>query len=235
MISSIMQPYFLPYLGYFQLIHASDLFVVYDNIKYTKKGWINRNRMIRNGDTAVFSLPLKSASDFLPISERVLADSFDRGKFVRQIEGAYAKAPEFKTVMPLVAGIINHPQNGLFDYIHHSLREICNYLEISTPMHVSSRTPVPDEAVGQDKVIALCKHFDSDAYLNLPGGRELYSAGDFEREGIELHFIEMDDRPYPQLADEFFPKLSILDVLMSVSAEEINHTMLPAYTIQRAV
>ena len=60
----VMQPYFLPYIGYFQLIEAADVFVVYDNIKYTKKGWINRNRMLRNGSDMVFSLPLKKDSDF---------------------------------------------------------------------------------------------------------------------------------------------------------------------------
>ncbi|AVC45854.1 wbqC-like family protein (plasmid) [Rhizobium leguminosarum bv. viciae] len=86
---AIMQPYFFPYIGYFQLIHAVDKFVVYDNIKYTKKGWINRNRILRNGEDYTFSLPIKAASDSLDICDRTLSTEFDRNKLVNQIQGAY--------------------------------------------------------------------------------------------------------------------------------------------------
>ncbi len=78
MKAAIMQPYFFPYIGYFQLIAAVDLFIVYDNIKYTKKGWINRNRMLQNGKDVVFSLPLKRDSDTLDVCDRVVAADFDR-------------------------------------------------------------------------------------------------------------------------------------------------------------
>lgn len=90
---SIMQPYFLPYSGYFQLIAASDLFVVYDNIKYTKKGWINRNRFLRDGKAVPFSLPLKHAPDSLEIRERELTANFNPGKLLNQFRAAYRQAP----------------------------------------------------------------------------------------------------------------------------------------------
>src|SRR5262245_23898499 len=95
--AAIMQPYLLPYIGYFQLISAVDVFVVYDNIQYTKKGWINRNRLLRSGEPALFSLPLKSDSDVLDIRERELATDFDPGRLMRQFEGAYRRAPQFAT------------------------------------------------------------------------------------------------------------------------------------------
>ena len=85
---ALMQPYFLPYVGYWQLLAAVDEFIVYDNIKYTKKGWINRNRMLRNGEDVMFSLPLQGASDSLDIVERELSDSFDREKLLSQFSGA---------------------------------------------------------------------------------------------------------------------------------------------------
>src|SRR5437868_13460953 len=92
---AIMQPYFLPYIGYFQLIESVDLFVIYDNIKYTKKGWINRNRFLRNGADVVFTVPLRKDSDSLNVRERAVADDFDPRKLVNQVREAYRRAPHF--------------------------------------------------------------------------------------------------------------------------------------------
>lgn len=112
-----MQPYFLPYIGYWQLIGAADAFVVYDNIKYTKKGWINRNRFLLNGKEALFSLPLRKDSDFLDVNQRYLADSFDREDLINRLREAYRKAPEHTAFMPVLEDIIRCPSSNLFDYI----------------------------------------------------------------------------------------------------------------------
>ena len=85
---AIMQPYFFPYIGYFQLIAAVDMFIVYDNIKYTKKGWINRNRLLNRGKNVIFSLPLKNDSDYLNVCQRELAADFNRDKLLHQFKGA---------------------------------------------------------------------------------------------------------------------------------------------------
>src|SRR5467141_3329484 len=109
-----MQPYFFPYVGYFQLIRSVDLFIVYDNIKYTKKGWINRNRLLRNGKGVVFSLPLKSDFDHLDVRERELAADFNRDKLLNQFEGAYRRAPHFALTFPLIERIVRHHDSNLF-------------------------------------------------------------------------------------------------------------------------
>ena len=119
-----MQPYFLPYIGYWQLLAAVDRFVVYDNIQYTKKGWINRNRFLRNGQRSLFTVPLSKGSDLLDVSERFLADDFRRDKLLGKLEGAYRKAPYFRETLPLIAGIIKAEQRNLFDYIVNSLRVV---------------------------------------------------------------------------------------------------------------
>jgi hypothetical protein len=108
----IMQPYFMPYIGYFQLISAVDVFVVYDNIKYTKKGWINRNRMLVNGTDAMFSLPLKKDSDTLDVVQRELSTDFDRIKVLNQIRGAYASTPQFENTYPVIEQIVNYKNNN---------------------------------------------------------------------------------------------------------------------------
>jgi WbqC-like protein family len=210
----IMQPYFLPYIGYFQLIAAVDLFVVYDRIKYTKKGWINRNRMLLNGTDAMFSLPLKKDHDHLDVVEREIAADFNRDRLCQQIRGAYVKAPHFEATFGLIESIVQHPDNNLFGYIHHSLLALCRHMGIATDIRVSSTVPVRDEAKGQDKVLALCTALDASTYRNAIGGTELYSASDFERTGTRLQFVKARPWEYPQFDKPFVPWLSILDVLM---------------------
>src|SRR5215471_18736437 len=116
---AIMQPYFFPYIGYFQLVSAVDLFIVYDNIKYTKKGWINRNRLLNNGQAAAFSLPLKAASDFMDVRDRELAESFEPNKLLNQIAGAYRRAPYFPQTIPLVDKVVHHEDRNLFRFLLH--------------------------------------------------------------------------------------------------------------------
>src|SRR5437868_3268542 len=133
-----MQPYFLPYIGYWQLLAAVDRFVVYDNIQYTKKGWINRNRFLRNGAGAFFTVPLKKGSDFLDVAARDVADNFDPGALLNPLEAAYRKAPFFKAVFPVIEMVVAAAPRNLFEYLHHSLTVIADYLAIRTPIVVAS-------------------------------------------------------------------------------------------------
>ena len=118
MKTAIMQPYFLPYLGYFQLINSVDIFILYDNIKYTKKGWINRNRILQNGKDIMFSLPLKSDSDFLDVRDRQLTGDFSPDKLLNQIRGGYRLAPNFAKTFLLIEQIMRYEERNLFKFIH---------------------------------------------------------------------------------------------------------------------
>jgi len=218
---AIMQPYFMPYIGYFQLIGAADVFVLYDNIKYTKKGWINRNRFLRNGADAMFSLPLKKDSDFLDVGERELAEDFNRDKFLNQLRGAYARAPHFKETLPLLEQIVRFEDHNLFRFIHHSIVCICRYLDIRAEIRISSHISINHELKSQDKVIALCQELGADNYINSIGGIELYAKEEFRVRGIELHFLKTHLKEYTQFGDPFVPWLSIVDVLMFNPIESI--------------
>lgn len=218
---AIMQPYFLPYIGYFQLIGAVDVFVVYDNIKYTKKGWINRNRVLQNGSDVMFSLPLKKDSDFLDVVQRELAEEFDRAKLLNQFSGAYRRAPYFEQTFPLLERIVRCEDNNLFRYIHHSLTETCAHLGIEADIRISSGVDIDHALKGQDKVIALCRALEADTYINAIGGVELYSREDFKASGIDLAFIKSRPFDYSQFGAPFVPWLSIVDVLMFNSLDAV--------------
>lgn len=213
-----MQPYLLPYIGYFQLIEDVDRFVIYDRIKYTKKGWINRNRMLRNGQPVTFTVPLRKDPDHLDIRDRRVADSYDPGKLVAQIEGAYRGAPRFEQTMPLVREVLHHPEASLFDFLAHGLRATCRHLGIDTPILVSSEVETPPdgqpEPQGQARVIALCAALGADTYVNPIGGRDLYDAQAFAAHGLALGFLQTTGVCYDQFGDSFQPNLSILDVMM---------------------
>jgi hypothetical protein len=226
---AIMQPYFLPYIGYFQLIHAADCFVVYDNIKYTKKGWINRNRLLKNGTDSTFSLPLQHGSDTLDVRDRSLSPDFNRSKFLNQFRESYRRAPYFAQVWPVLERIVMDEEASLFGYIHHSIGQLCAYLGVTTPVVVSSTIDIDHELKSQDKVLAICGALGATRYINAIGGQTLYSGPDFEARGIELRFLQSQGVEYPQFDHRFVPWLSIIDVLMFNRVETVRD-MLDSWT-----
>ncbi len=227
-----MQPYFMPYIGYFQLINAVDKFVVYDNIEYTKKGWINRNRILVNGKDEFITIPLKKDSDFLPVNKRYLADFFpdERIKLLRKIKEMYRKAPCFTEIFPLMEEILIFENKNLFDFILHSLKIICRYLQIKTAFVTSSTIQIDHNLKSEQKVIAICKSLNANIYINPIGGMELYSKSNFEENKIQLQFLKSNPVTYLQYQYDFVPWLSIIDVLMFNSIEEIS-VMLDKYEL----
>ena len=209
-----MQPYFLPYIGYYQLIAAVDVFVVYDNIKYTKKGWVNRNRLLRNGAGVTFSLPLKKDSDSLNIVDRRLAEDFNRDKLLNQFKCAYRSAPYFAPTFQLVEQVLRHGDTNLFRFLHHSIVKTCEHLGIATEIRISSGVAIDHNLKGQDKVLALCGEVGATTYVNAIGGMELYSKEAFLEKGVDLKFIQSKPFEFPQFGDAFVPWLSIIDVMM---------------------
>jgi WbqC-like protein family len=211
---AIMQPYFFPYIGYFQLIDSVDLFVIYDNIKYTKKGWINRNRFLRNGTDCVFTVPVQKNSDDLDVKDRVVAAEFDRGGLVNQLCEAYRRAPHFQESFPIVEKAVMAPRQNLFEYVHGSVVEVCRYLGIGTQIVASSSFSIDPALKAQDKVLALCKAAGASTYVNAIGGQTLYTQEEFRAQGVELKFLKTDPIEYAQFGDPYVPWLSIIDVMM---------------------
>jgi hypothetical protein len=228
---AIMQPYFFPYIGYFQLINAADLFIAYDNIKYTKKGWINRNRILQDGKDVVFSIPLRKDSDSLDIRNREISADFKKAKLLNQIREAYRRAPYFERTFPLVERIVLERDTNLFQFILNSIKEVCERLAIRTEIVVSSSLRIDHSLTGKTKVVALCKHVGADVYLNTIGGQDLYSKDDFGTHGISLKFLKMKSFEYKQLDNEFVPWLSIIDVMMFNSPDAIKECLDSKYEL----
>lgn len=220
----VMQPYFLPYIGYFQLIDAVDKFIILDDVNYIKKGYINRNVMLLNGMEHKFTLPLEKASQNKLISEiDVTKNPKELSKQLRMFEMAYAKAPYFKTVYPLLEKIYSFKELNLSKFIVYSIKVICRYLEISTDIVESSGEFEKKELHGEERIVDLVKINQGTTYINAIGGKRLYNPISFEQNEIELYFIEQGSWSYKQFSNEFIPFLSIVDVLMFNSKHETQH------------
>ncbi len=213
---AIMQPYFLPYIGYWQLIAAVDEFVVYDNIEFTKKGWFNRNRILDGDHDRLFTIPIKKDSDYLDVVKRFIADdaSKENARTLRIIQMTYKRAPYYEEVYPLVEQCFMYEDKNLFTYNYHAIQTICEYLGIGAKLIVSSGVDIDHTLKGEQKVMALCKALSADQYINSIGGTELYDRAEFTENGLDLKFLKPHLASYDQFGKPFVVGLSIIDVLM---------------------
>jgi hypothetical protein len=234
MIVGIMQPYFLPYLGYWQLINSVDKFVIYDDVNYIKGGWINRNRYLYNGEAKVFNIIMKNSSSFKKINEIELMGSQGNynpmKKLYSTFEMAYRKAPYFNDISILLKNILEFNENNLANFIGYSMKCICEYLGIKTELIMSSDIKKEENLVREKRVMDICKKLGADIYINPIGGIELYDKKDFLQNNLKLYFIKMNEIIYKQFSDEFVPNLSIIDVLMFNSRQQIQE-YLKLYTL----
>lgn len=215
MTLAIMQPYFLPYIGYMQLMSAVDTFVLYDDVAFINRGWINRNRLLINGQEYLFTVPLKDASQNKRINEVHLADDEKwRGKLLKTMEQGYRKAPFYQTVMPLTEKMINFTTDSIADLVYFSLVELNQYLGLNTELVQSSSIYNNVELKAQERILDICRQENATRYINPIGGMELYDKPTFAQAGVELNFIKSKSVEYPQLKGNFVPWLSIIDVLM---------------------
>lgn len=218
-----MQPYLFPYIGYFQLMRAVDKFVILDDVTYITGGWINRNRILVNGETLLFTVPITAASRNKLIQDLEIADQRNwRDKLLKTIALAYKKAPCFETVYPLLERIIRYPSRTLVDYIGHSLLQLHGYLGLKTELVKTSRDYRNQDLKGQARILDICRRENAREYINAPGGAALYSTSGFAEAGISLKFLQPRTIRYRQFGDEFVAWLSIIDVLMFNPLEQVR-------------
>lgn len=226
----IVQPYFLPYIGYFALINAVDKFVYLDDVQYIRRGWVNRNRIKVADGWHYITMPVKKAPQSASINEVfVVDDEKEIKKVINSIEYSYRKAPYYDQIKDLTFGLIV-PGVNISRLNIDLTNRICNYLNYETIFYISSEIKQDNSLKGQDKIINICQILGGDHYINPIGGTELYSKEIFMKCGIKLNFIKMNELVYPQGKGDFIPNLSMIDVLMWNDKESIRN-MLNNYTL----
>ena len=212
-----MQPYFFPYLGYWQLLNAVDIFVIFDDVNYINKGYIDRNTILADGKPSFIKLELLGASQNKMINEIDVGEN--RLKLLKTIDLAYKKSPCYRAFFPVVEKILSLEERNLARYLECSIRIISEYMNIGTK--IISSSDIKCSELGKNKIIPIVRALNGDAYINMMGGRNLYVEEDFAEASIKLHFIEARQSPYTQLMPGFIPNLSILDVLFNVMPVDV--------------
>jgi len=223
MAIGIIQPYFFPYIGYFQLINACDKFILFDDVSYIKKGWINRNHFLINKQKKLFTLPLKKVSQNKLINT---IEIFDSNKsinlFLKMLYLNYKKAPYFNQVNDLLTEIFNTNAKKLSILLEHSIKCLVNYMEIDTKIIPTSSIYNNSKLKGTTRIIDICKKENADLYINPISGKELYSKETFQNTGLELKFIKPTFDEYKQFDNQFHNGLSIIDVLMFNPKQQVS-------------
>jgi hypothetical protein len=223
MTLAIMQPYLFPYTGYWQLINAVDTFVIFDDVNFIKKGYINRNSILLNGKPHIFTLELIGASQNKLINEIEIGGN--SRKILKTIEMSYKKSPYFYIVFPIIKDILDNKEKNLAKFIGHSLEKISNYLEMDTKFIYSSDIRKNNSLKAQDKILEIASLLKSTDYINAIDGQKFYDKERFSQENIQLNFLDTEITEYKQFENEFESHLSIVDILMFNSIEDIKNIL----------
>ena len=230
----IMQPYFFPYIGYFQLLNMVDKYVVFDTAYFANNKWGFRNRILINGAPGFFRVSTLKASQNKRLNEIIVSGDIEaKKKNIHALECAYKKAPHFPEVMPVLEQFLLADYDNLSEYNVASNRLICDFLGIKTEILLFSELDCDRDLRMQYRIFDVCRVLGGNEYINAIGGTELYDFEEFRENGIELAFLKPDDIMYPQFGGEFVPNLSIIDVMMFNSVPEIQK-MLNRYTLIRS-
>jgi len=209
----IMQPYFFPYLGYFQLLHSCDVFVFFDNVNYINRGWINRNQFTWSGELKMFTIPLSGASQNRLINEINMLDGQWTKSFFKSLEMNYRKSPGYDRWIEPLKAVIGDGEGKIADLNQRTTMWCAEVLGLETQFQVSSIDFPEVKGVGKERILGICKALSAEGYNNAIGGVELYDRETFLQDGIQLNFVEMGDL---SLQNKY---ASILDLLMNYDLE----------------
>ena len=223
---AIMQPYFFPYIGYFQLINLVDKWIVFDTPQYIRHGWINRNRILKpdGNDWQYINIPLKKHEREEVINKIEASEAEDwKSKMINQLGHYKKKAPYFYKTIELVKESINIPSNNIVDINISTMKHVCEYLNITFDFEVYSKMNLTHETPENagEWALYISKAIGAKTYINPPGGREIFDKEKYESAGIDLQFIESKLLPYSQKNESFIAGLSIIDLMMFNSKDEI--------------
>ena len=229
MILAGNQPYFFPYLGWWQLIKAADLFLLSDDYNFIRSGWITRNRILVEGEPFFFRIEIKGRSSYKLIKDMEVVPP-NVGKKLKTLRYAYSRAPYFDNGIALAERVLSCPDTNLASFLENSIREVCAFLRITTPMKRSSELVGNALFKKEERIYDACLRTGADTYINAIGGTKLYNREDFARHGITLKFLKSGLPEYPQFKKPFVERLSILDAIMFNSPDELQ-IMLEDYTL----
>ena len=236
---AIMQPYFFPYIGYFQLMSIVDHWVVFDDIQFIDKGWVNRNRILHpdiKKEWQYITVPLSKRRQFDKICDiEINARVNWRDQIMGKLTSYKRKAPHYNQTVDFLGDCFETSETNLSRFLVTLLKKSADLLEIDTKLTVQSEMGLElgeIEHPGQ-WALRICEKMNASEYINPYGGAGLFEEQEYEDVGIKIRFHRPLLREYSQRRDGFVPGLSLIDVLMWNSISEIRDNLLNEYQIAR--
>lgn len=187
---AVMQPYFFPYIGYFQLIDSADVFVAYDDVQYIERGWVNRNRISVGGRVKWLTFPVRKERRELAINQRRYLARENAGIVRDKIRAAYSGSRFFEETFPRISDLLDYEDNNVASFNTNLLKVLALHLGSSPRFIMASELQIPEHLRAEDRVLEICRRLGADRYINPIGGAGLYHRGKFDGAGIELSFIK---------------------------------------------
>ena len=223
----IMQPYFFPYIGYFSLIKHTDFWVVFDTPQFMRHGWVERNRILKPDgiEWQYVKAPLEKFGQKTAIKDLLIKNTTNwEQKILAQLQHYKKKSPYYQNTLRILEEVFCTRYTSITDLNNKVLEIICKYLSIDFKYVVFSSMDLDTSMVSEpdEWALEISKSLKAEEYINPIGGLEFFDRSKYEKENIKIHFQRQNIKEYKQLKGEFVPGLSILDVLMFNSPEEIN-------------
>ena len=224
---AIMQPYFFPYIGYFQLINAVDKFILLDTVQFIRHGWIERNRILKQDNSWLYiKVPLKKHSRNTLIKDVEIRNVENwKAKILAQLCIYKKIAPNYSEISKLINNIFSREFHSISEFNFFALKKVCKYLEIKTPISVFSTMNLNIDEVknADDWALNITKALNAEEYLNPIGGKNIFSIEKYKKNNIQLNFLKTKEIQYSQKRNSFEASLSIIDVLMFNKSEIIKN------------
>lgn len=238
MTLGIMQAYFFPYIGYFQLINAVDKFMIYEHVSFRKRSWITRNRLLDKATGAPYFInaQVKNSSSNKSIGKTELLLTNDwKNSFLKRLVHNYSKAEYFDQIFPLIENCVSCQARTIHEFNSHSIALVAEFLAIDTPIVTNNSNylslenelvNVPAPKVKTERILSICKTEGAQKYINPIGGMEIYDKTTFSDHGINLVFTKSkQELPYSQFNHAFVPNLSIIDLLMHEGLKGVQNRL----------
>jgi hypothetical protein len=229
----IMQPSYLPWMGYFDLLLQADLFLVYDNVQFDKDGWRNRNRIKTANGLQWLTVPVLTKGQNKPTNKDVRINNLEfwAKKQLKSIELSYKKAPHFAEVYPMIESVLTQEWNFLIDLNMAFIRKFCEYLNIPAKIAFASDLKLDLPEGKNEKLISICKHLKADEFYEPAGGQGYIDPAQFESQGIRLTFQNYHPAEYPQLHGPFVSHLSVIDLFFNCGRDSLKLIKAPSQAI----
>jgi hypothetical protein len=226
MLISIIQPCFIPWLGYFEQMALADLFVYMDDVKYTRQNWRNNNKLLCASESKNVSIPVRKTSRHTLINQvSILNDLAWQNKFLNKVSNWYRKAPHFDEVFSLISGVVLKRHDMLVDLNYGLNGAIAEYVGIETPVELSSNVP-RNSSDKVSRIIEIVKYFNADVLYDGKSAAYFIDIELFQEKGITIIFQDYKHSSYRQQSNSnFVPYMSIVDLLMNKGVESLGYIL----------